>query len=214
MKHKKTLPGFILLEVLIALMILGITLQGGIRLIKHVKNQEKAKTTTQRQEQILRTLAAHGATHGRLPWAAGNDGIEEAHTKRQRGNLPFKTLGLPKSFARDGYGHAFVYLVAKTNPCRLAVSPLENYCRATPITPLINTTHPIAGEDFVIIALISRDPAQKESSLKNTHAFEDSNNTAWATRDTLMTLYGGLSCAPFRQPMPETHGRLPRGFGR
>jgi type II secretory pathway pseudopilin PulG len=220
--------GFILLEVVIALFIMGLTFQGGLLLMTHMNQQRKRMETETKQDMLLRTLAAHALIHGRLPWAANKDappaslGYEDKAALRQSGILPFKTLGLAEHYAKDGYGHYFTYLVAKTRPALLTVSPLENYCRAQAEIPLIHKDYPIdPRDDFIGMALMSdSSKTQDQDPYAFPHLPEPTPNltVTWVTRNTLLTLYGQSSCAPFHQPLPERPALdapgIPRGYGR
>jgi hypothetical protein len=245
---KKNIPknhqdGFILLEVVIALFIMGITFQGGLLFMTQMNQQKKRMETETKRDMVLRTLAAHALIHGRLPWAARQDaspesfGYEDKSHTRQEGILPFKTLGIAESYAKDGYGHYFTYFVAKTRPALLTVSPMENYCRAQAEAPLIHKDYSMrprevaggdaridpginTGSDFIAVALISHTSKNEDHesyALPNLPESTPDRTITWVTRDTLLTLYGQASCAPFHQPLPGPiidAPIIPRGYGR
>jgi prepilin-type N-terminal cleavage/methylation domain-containing protein len=114
MKHK--VSGFSLIEMAIVLVIVGLV--GGIALpsLKIMIDRQNALTTTERQEKILYALAGYALQHGALPNAASADhlsGIEDKENQLCRGIVPYATLGLQESFAKDGYHHWFTYVVEK-----------------------------------------------------------------------------------------------------
>ncbi len=214
--------GIILLEVIVALFILGLTFQGGMLFISHIRQQKKQTETLQKQDLVLKSLAHYAMIHGKLPWAADPDaaspavGLEDRACARQVGVLPFKTLGLPENYSKDGHGHYFIYKVAKTTAALLTVSPIEAYCRASPDIPLVqeNPEGPLQN-DFLMVALIS-DPSGSRHPPTVIPSSAPDIKVAWATRNMLITLYGQGSCAPFHQPLPlgAARAEVPRGWGR
>ena len=242
-RSSNTQDGFILLEVVIALFIMGLTVQGGLMFMTHMNQHKKRMETETKQAMVLRTLAAHALIQGRLPWAADPKappttfGYEDKAHSRQQGIVPFKTLGIAEHYAKDGYGHYFTYLVAKTRPAPLTVSPTENYCRAQAEAPLIHKDYSMrprevaggdaridpgvnTGSDFIAVALISHTSKNEDHesyALPNLPESTPDRTVTWVTRDTLLTLYGQASCAPFHQPLPGPiidAPIIPRGYGR
>ena len=227
-KDRKPPNGFILLEVVIALFIMGLTFQGGLFFMTHMNQQKKRMETETKQDMLLRTLAAHALIHGRLPWAAHKEaspetfGYEDKTHACQQGIVPFKTLGIAEHYAKDGYGHYFTYLVAKTRPAPLTVSPMENYCRAQAEIPLVHKDYPMAPhDDFIVVALIHhglKGPPQEAYPLPHLPESNPDRTVIWVTRNTLLTLYGQASCSPFHQPLPASAVDGPpgiaRGYGR
>lgn len=208
-------PGFILIEVMIALFLFGMTMYGGLGLYKEVRQHKKKMDTKERQEKILRSLASYALIYGRLPWASVQDAVGRERGLEMagcfRGTLPFKTLGLQDADSKDGFGYDFTYVIAETRAAAISISPWETYCRALPVRPLLCEGYTFDDrKDFIIMALFSREETQDTFSL-------DGASTLWVTRNTLAACYGGLSCAPFHQPLPEARdGGAPvvRGYGR
>lgn len=115
---KKKSSGFALIEVAIALIILGIIGSMGLPLIFNSLNYHKVNTTKMRAKEIFSVLGAFVLQEGRLPCpgdpaASFSSFGEEMSTcvQNAEGILPFKTLGLPESFSKDGYGRYFTYAV-------------------------------------------------------------------------------------------------------
>jgi len=129
-------PGFSLIEMAIVLVIVGLV--GGIALpgLKVMVDRQKTSTTTERQEKILYALAGYALQHGALPNAARPEhpsGVEDKASKLCRGIVPYATLGLHESFAKDGHHHWFTYVVEKEytkNPPGSAQDQQErSFCR-------------------------------------------------------------------------------------
>ena len=68
--------GFILFEMLVALMLMGVLMYGGMVILSHLYQQKCHQVTEERLVSLMKTLAAYGAMHGRLPWAADARGLE------------------------------------------------------------------------------------------------------------------------------------------
>ena len=211
--------GFILMEVVVALLLMGVLLHGGSRILSHLHQQKCQRETHARQQSILKTLASYAAINGRLPWAAGKEGVENRATRQRFGYVPFKTLGLSVLYGKDGYGRFMRYHVASFHAPPPSVSPLERYCRAAPENPLRHVHYDAAlASDCIAVSLISHGPEVCDCSEERLDVLEGlpGHTVVWATRNTLLTLYGEGSCASFHQPLPTPGGggtRM-RGFGR
>jgi prepilin-type N-terminal cleavage/methylation domain-containing protein len=112
----RKVPGFSLIEMAIVLVIVGLV--GGVALpsLRVMVDRQKTSTTLERQEKILYALAGYALQHGALPNAARAEhpsGAEDKESKLCRGIVPYATLGLPESFAKDGHHHWFTYVVEK-----------------------------------------------------------------------------------------------------
>ena len=222
--------GFILIEVMIALVLFGIMAYGGLGLYLEVQRHKKQLETRERQEKILRSLASYALIYGRLPWAAEREGALESPGQEHRGctqgTVPFKTLGLPFVESQDGFGRPFMYIIATTRSASVSVSPWEEYCRAYPAYSLHYAGYRFEGDkDFIIVALLSGGELgnlpdlqrSAEGQIVLAASLPQGASQVWATRNMLIALYGGLSCGPFHQPLPDTKtvgSSIPRGFGR
>jgi hypothetical protein len=110
--------GFSLLEIALGLMLLGMI--GGMVLPFLMGQQQlrKNQLTAQNQERVAHSLALYVNFHGRLPCpgdpaAKGKErGIAPFSCSFQKtvGIVPYKTLGLPEQFAKDGYLNEFTYV--------------------------------------------------------------------------------------------------------
>jgi prepilin-type N-terminal cleavage/methylation domain-containing protein len=108
------IPGFSLLEMAIVLIIMGVIGSMTLPALKIMLDNQRAKTTAQRQELILYALASYANQYKILPYAAdptNPTGTEDKSTQRRRGIVPYAALGLPETIARDGYHNWFTYVV-------------------------------------------------------------------------------------------------------
>lgn len=222
--------GFILIEVMIALILFGMMTYGGIGLYREVQRHKKQTETRDRQEKILRSLASHALIYGRLPWAGSREAPLVTQGQEQtgltEGIIPFKTLGLQLVDSQDGFGRFFTYAITVTRPAAVSISPWEEYCRAYPVNPLRCEGYRFEGDkDFIIVAILSGGEQRQvpvlgrdeEGHLILQANIQNGTSQVWVTRNTLASAYGGLSCSPFHQPLPDNKAAntsIPRGFGR
>ena len=122
---KNNLPGFALVEVAIALTVLGIIGTLGLPIALHSLQRHKQQTTEAHAEKILSALSAFVIQEGRLPCPANpaapytSFGEEvDICIHNEEGILPFKTLGIPEALSKDGFGHYFTYVVESTLTCQ------------------------------------------------------------------------------------------------
>ena len=70
--------GFTLIEIAIAMVIIGILLGGGIPLLRMLTEQKKRNETISYMGEVKDVLIGFANINGRLPWAdRNNDGVEE-----------------------------------------------------------------------------------------------------------------------------------------
>lgn len=115
---KNKLSGFALVEVAIALTVLGIIGALGLPMALHSLQRHKIQITEAHAEKILSALSAFVIQEGRLPCPANpaapfSSFGEEVDTclHNEEGILPFKTLGVPEALSKDGFGRYFTYVV-------------------------------------------------------------------------------------------------------
>ncbi len=111
----KQLKGFALIEVSIALLILGIISSISINQFATLKRIQADMTTKNNIDHVLKSLGAYYiAKRGILPFP---EKIGDRVTGRQTfdyrdfGTVPYKTLGIMEKFVKDGYGNWLKYKV-------------------------------------------------------------------------------------------------------
>jgi type II secretory pathway pseudopilin PulG len=111
----KTIPGFSLLEIAIALGIIGIIGAMSLPMINSLYKQKKDHQTEQNLNQVTQALAAYVLAHKHLPCPANpqadpdNAGLSEDN--RVIGLVPYRTLGLSETVAKNGYRYWLTYAV-------------------------------------------------------------------------------------------------------
>lgn len=119
-KARKTIPAFALLEVAIALSVLGVITYMGMPLLSKMQQWQQVKVTNAHQEKIIEALAGYVLANKRLPCPAlGANGVAQATCTNdtKAGFVPYTTLGIDEKSAKDGNNHWMTYIV---QPCLTA----------------------------------------------------------------------------------------------
>jgi prepilin-type N-terminal cleavage/methylation domain-containing protein len=128
--------GFTLIEIAIAVAILGVIMGGALELYGRVHAQQQIQITYGNMDAVVDALSVYVETAGRLPCPAdpaaqdatfgwergvkpselprGAEHFPVGHCDQKTGNgiIPFMTLGIPASVARDGWGRYYTYAVS------------------------------------------------------------------------------------------------------
>lgn len=142
--------GFTLLELAIALVIIGLLAGGGLAIYTTVSDQVKREETAQYMETVRRSLLIYGSINKRLPRAdvVAPVGIEDA-AGVVLGELPYKEIGVPPY---DAWGRRLKYAVngqLTTSGCPelkamiLGSAVPENSPRVWDATGGVNTANPM-----------------------------------------------------------------------
>ena len=113
--------GFTLVEMAVVVLLLGIVLTMGLRMLKATQDNAAWSETRLKQDRIKVALIGFFRTNGRLPCpdsALLPTGAEPAVclANAGRGVLPWKVLGLSVGDVQDGWSNFFTYRVANATP--------------------------------------------------------------------------------------------------
>lgn len=180
----KSIQAFSLLEVSIALCVMGLLLSYAIPSYFNILKVGKSRDSERKLDALCYVLASFAKNNGILPCAAQSplSGNQTSNTTGrsvsglQKGIVPYVTLGISESDAKDGFGRWITYAVAKSGSTSPRLSSAiqfnergrssASFCDLKPImdvdNPLIiNTPHSIMTEkninskDFLAFVLIS-----------------------------------------------------------
>lgn len=113
----RRVDGFTLLEICISMIIFGLIAGASIPLLSSFINAEKYRRTENHKEQIISALASYLIRNGKLPCPSrtiNNKGVKEENCQQKshcKGIVPYVSLGLPETIAKDGFGHWFTYAI-------------------------------------------------------------------------------------------------------
>ncbi|MDR2412328.1 MAG: type II secretion system GspH family protein [Holosporales bacterium] len=198
-------PGFSLLEVAIALMVLGVLSSILIGSVRTTQRHMQLRTTQERMEMIFASLAAYALRHARLPLPCDpQDGSSYV------GKVPCQDLGLPPYVAQDGWGQAFFYAVQETLTKTKALSPEKDeifseggsFCDVVQGELRTQELPSIEGQpnpsQLIAIVLFSSAGAFPITSPFDSSILNEERArrgiVRWVTRDVLMSSYGHHPC--------------------
>jgi type II secretory pathway pseudopilin PulG len=137
--------GFALIEIAIALIVMGLILGARIPSFLHYLRWQKIQETKEKQEKILYSIAGFVLQNGFVPLPASpyekgkNFGLSRQSLNTpldMRGLVPFKTLGLPESYSKDGFKRYFTYIGGGVQKERGDLSTHSSFCQMRPPYPL------------------------------------------------------------------------------
>lgn len=119
--RRASATGFTLVEMAVVVVLMGIVMTLGLRMLQANLNNAAWSQTQQKQERIKTALIAFLRTNGRLPCpdsALPPTGAEPAAclVNAGRGVLPWQVLGLSVGDVQDGWSNFFTYRVANRTP--------------------------------------------------------------------------------------------------
>jgi prepilin-type N-terminal cleavage/methylation domain-containing protein len=115
------LAGFTLVEMAVVVVLMGIMMTLGLRMLQATQNNAAWSETKLKQERIKVALISFLRTNGRLPCPDSvlpPTGAEPASclVNAGRGVLPWRVLGMSIGDAQDGWSNFFTYRVANDTP--------------------------------------------------------------------------------------------------
>lgn len=113
--------GFTLVEMAVVVLLIGIVMTMGLRMLQATQQNAAWSETRLKQERIKVALIGFFRTNGRLPCpdsALPPTGVEPAAclAAAGRGVLPWRVLGLSVGDVQDGWSNFFTYRVANATP--------------------------------------------------------------------------------------------------
>ncbi|MDR1597958.1 MAG: type II secretion system GspH family protein [Holosporales bacterium] len=122
----KKAKGFALIEVTIALCVMGVLASAALPLFKAAVSYSKTVQTRRALEYALRSLAVYALENDRLPWAAPDHrGLENEDEKLIVGVLPYKNLCVEQQVVQDGYKNDLWYVVNPKLTMWIPLTPLS-----------------------------------------------------------------------------------------
>lgn len=196
-----------MLEVAIALMILGVLSTVLLESTLTMQKRLQMRTTQDHMEMILASLAAYALRHSCLP-SPDKSFLKDGDT--YIGAVPCKELGLAPHIAQDGWKQPIIYAVAedltKTKTLmkgeEMDRDLEETFCDVTRGTLHLNTMEmPSSPNPSTVIAIILYSTAGALPSV--TDVFdgtvlkmdkEEKGIIRWVSRDVLMAAYAHFPC--------------------
>lgn len=107
LRHQR---GFVLAELAVGMMIIGLLGTGLYQSVSQFQKWSRLEITKRNQDMVWKSLEGYLSQHGCLPFAStlGDQGKEG---KKLLGYVPYVTLGIMPSVAKDGYGRWMFYAV-------------------------------------------------------------------------------------------------------
>lgn len=172
LQQNKTIPAFALLEVAIALSVLGVITYMGMPMLGKLQQWQQVKVTNAHQEKIVESLAGYVLMNKRLPCpalSANGEAQTICMNDTKSGFVPYKTLGIDEKTAKDGNHHWMTYVVepnlasARINwiqtEAELKVDPKTVFCKTPGGGNLdVQTADKqscVTAPDFVAVVLIA-----------------------------------------------------------
>ena len=213
------LPGFILLEVAFAILILGIIGTLGVSSYRTISEHKAYSTTEKHIEHIFMALANHAKRTGSIPCPASPESSGVGANQGTMGCpqlvglVPYETLGISERETNDGWQRPITYAMDQAlHPSQLDIQSHESvlgpFCEATlsGLTVTHNIGQPTTLHPAVI--LISQGPTGSNSSDPSkaynaalTSDFVDQSIDStfddivrFVSRDHLLAFYGQSGC--------------------
>lgn len=220
--------GLSLLEASLVLALMGVIASVALPYVTAHRSRERLAKTLARQEVILASLANYAITHYALPCPAPNLHQGRPRQKCQEaslavGFLPYEALGLPKVYAQDGWGQAYIYAVTPVLAHKGGGKEIAQFCRGEKkqfvpsLKVLLTPSQKVSVErtDPLAVVLVSRGAAGRHPqgigekiNEENSLTFADfpystkpgalhRHRVQWWTRNNLLSSYAHFSCPAY-----------------
>ena len=153
-KPDKHNAGHVLIESAILITVIGFLLSVSVGLFRIHLESSAIEITNNRMETLSRAFSTYIQLRWQIPCPASSKGASnkqfgvaaekcEKKSAEAYGIIPFRTLGIPEHFARDGYGNFFTYVVSPD-------FTVDNSLGIAPDTINTRHAHMIRKEDYAI----------------------------------------------------------------
>lgn len=177
--QKQARRAYSLLELSIVITIVSVLISGGLSVLTSSANNSKTQLTRERIAEVYKAMGVYLMNHKSLPCpapinaikssdpiygdATGTDGdcvtagVATRGTGLVYGMVPTQDLNLASSFAEDGFGSKFTYVVAQafTQPDTSTGFGVATETRLITMSDKINTTTTQVATDDAIFVLLS-----------------------------------------------------------
>ncbi|MCR4623391.1 MAG: hypothetical protein K5780_01900 [Alphaproteobacteria bacterium] len=217
--QKNSKKGSILLEIAVGISILAVISGFFIRKSMTANKYIREQLTKSNIETVAMSVASFVANNKRLPRPSEtNDGVESSSLDVKFGYVPYKTLGISATIAKDGNLQPLVYMVESdltANYSQIYEDTFESrvFCSYV-FSPKIyvqensnreNFDSSNSNNDVIAFAIDTKD---HKNSLGETIILHPTAHTFWVTRDVLLMKYLKNSPCAIENPQQNSNRRL------
>lgn len=217
--QKNSKKGSILLEIAIGISILAVISGFFIRKSMVANKYMREQLTKSNIETVAMSLASFVANNKRLPRPSEtNDGIESDSPNVKFGYVPYKTLGIFETAAKDGKFQPLVYMVESdltANYSRIYEDTFDSRVFCSYIySPKISVQGNLNRENFDSsnlnnnVIAFAIDTKDHKNSIGETIILRPTAHTFWVTRDELLMKYLKNSPCAIENPQQSSNKRL------
>ncbi len=212
LSRKNSKKGSILLEIAVGISVLAITSGFIIRKTMTANRYMREQLTKSNIETITISLASFVANNKRLPRPAETtDGIESNSSNIKFGYIPYKTLGISSTNAKDGNFQPLVYIVEPAltaNYSKIYGNEFDSkvFCSDIFVPKILMQTNSTNNDNSVIAFAI--DTKNHRNLIGETIILRPTAHTFWITRDMLLMKYLKNSPCITENPKQNTYRHL------
>lgn len=200
--RKNSKKGSILLEIAVGISILAIISGFIIRKSMVTNKLMREQQTKSNINTVVIAIASFVANNQRLPRPSEtNDGIESNSSNLRYGYVPYKSLGISETTAKDGNKKPLVYMIepelSKKHSTIYKTEFNSNVFCKNVCTPTISSQQNI-NNDVIAFAIDTKD---HKNTIGEKIILNPTSHTFWITRDMLLMKY--LKNSPCMIEIPE-----------